>query len=624
MSAYSSTSAYITTTDCVIEKSFCQIHTHNDGLDLGVLKDDEQFGILSMKMKKTKITERPTMILFSVDNTASMEEKAYGNTTKMEVVIKTLKNIMTYLSTIDAPVYIQLYTFNLEVRSVIDTILVNKSNVEELINKIEKIAANNSTDIGHALKCANENMTEYHKINPTHQIIHIFMTDGEPTSGECNCEKLSTMVNNDFPNIFVGFGEYHNVNLLKKLSDNDTGDYQFVDNMENTSLIYGETLHRYLYPALQKVEINVENGTIYNWKTNSWVNKLYEPVIVGDIEKIYHIKTIKPYDFQCNVFGVVCSLDQDDVENGLEIYNNVQHVLNITVSGTEAVSNYYGSLSFVEDISEIDDFEESYSAYAFLVTEKEIEFYSDVPILPQLIDKKTETLEETNLAKYLYRQKTQELLYKVKESKDRDDNKIVKREMNAFFKNMRKYMKTTDLLNNKFMKNLCDDICITYRTIGTHLGAMYNISRLTTQSRQQTYSASPKSSNSSKVSDNNDTQIDDTLRINTNDGYRTNNNKIAKILPRIADAFIQNFPDIGENNLYSPIKPPQLSRSKTNDFVKDYSILKQFRLEEKMDDLLEDQPDDDNDIKNYNISTDTNSCYATESSVNTMTQISNL
>ena len=564
-------SAYIAPTISVIENSFCQIHSHSDGLDLDLLKEDEQFGILSMKMKKTKITERPTMILFSVDNTASMEEKAYGNTTKMEVVIKTLKNIMTYLSTIDAPVYIQLYTFNLEVRSVIDTTLVNKSNVEELINKIEKIAANNSTDIGHALQCANENMREYNNENPTHQIIHIFMTDGEPTSGECNAEKLSTIVNNDFPNIFVGFGEYHNVNLLKKLSDNDTGDYQFVDNMENTSLIYGETIHRYIYPALQNVEINIENGFIYNWKTNNWATKLCEPVIIGEIEKIYHIKTRTPYDFICDVYGIICSLPENDIENQQTITNEVQHLQNIIV-------------------------------------------------LPALIDTNTDNIQETNLAKYLYRQKTQELLYKAKESKNRDDNKIVKREMNEFFKNMREYMKTNNLVDDKFMKNLCDDICITYRTIGTHLGAMYNISRLTTQSRQQTYSATPKSNNSRQASNDNETQIDDDLMINPNDGYNINN---AKILPGIC-ASIRKFPAIGLDHPYSPMKPPKLSRSKTNDFVKDYSILKRFHLEENMDDVLEDDNEDDTDIKNYNISTDTNSCYATESSVNTMTQISNL
>ena len=564
-------SAYITTADSVIENSFCQIHTHSDGLYLNLLHEDEQFGILSMKMKKTKITERPTMILFSIDNTASMDEYAYGNTTKMTVVIKTLKNIMTYLSTIDAPVYVQLYTFNVEVRSIIDTILVNKSNVDELINKIEKIAANNSTDIGNALQFANENMIEYNKENPTHQIIHIFMTDGEPTIGESNSDKLSTMVNNSFPNIFVGFGEYHNVNLLKKLSDNDNGDYQFVDNMENTSLIYGETMHRYLYPALQNVKICMNNGLIYNWKTNSWVNELYEPTIIGDIEKIYHIKTKTPYDLECDVYGIICSLSETDIENQQQITNDVQHLQNIVV-------------------------------------------------LPALIDTKKETLEETNLAKYLYRQKTQELLYKAKESKNKDDIKIVKHEMNTFFKNMREYMKTNDLVDDKFMKNLCDDICITYRTIGTHLGAMYNISRLTTQSRQQTYSATPKSNNSRQASDDNESQpLDDDFMINTNDGYKKNN---AKILTGIAS--INKFPVIGLDTLYSPMKPPRLSRSKTNDFIKDYSILKRYELEEKIDDVFDDETEDDTDIKNYNVSQDTNSCYATESSVNTMTQISNL
>ena len=266
----------------------------------------------------------------------------------------------------------------------------------------------------------------------------------------------------------------------------------------------------------------------------------------------------------------------------------------------------------------IDNYEELYSAQAFLLKENELEFYSDVPILPQLINKKAEPLEETNLAKYLYRQKTQELLYKAKESKNKDDIKIVKREMNTFFKNMREYMKTNDLGSDKFMKNLCDDICITYRTIGTHLGIMYNISRLTTQSRQQTYSATPKSNNNRQLSDDNESQPDDLL-INTNDGYNINN---TKILPGII-ASINRFPVIGLDNLYSPMKPPRLSRIKTNDFVNDYSILKRYNLEDNMDDIIDDVVDD-TDIKNYNVSADTNSCYATESSVNTMTQISNL
>ena len=95
MSAYTRTSAYVTTTDCLIEKSFFQLHRHSDDFGLDVLKEEERFGTLTLKMKKTKITQRPTMILFSVDNTASMDEYAYDKTTKMSVVIKTLKNIMT-------------------------------------------------------------------------------------------------------------------------------------------------------------------------------------------------------------------------------------------------------------------------------------------------------------------------------------------------------------------------------------------------------------------------------------------------------------------------------------------------------------------------------------------------
>ena len=53
MSAYSSTSAYVTTTDCLIEKSFFQLHRDDNDFGLDVIKEDERFGTLTLKMKKT-------------------------------------------------------------------------------------------------------------------------------------------------------------------------------------------------------------------------------------------------------------------------------------------------------------------------------------------------------------------------------------------------------------------------------------------------------------------------------------------------------------------------------------------------------------------------------------------
>ena len=38
-------------------------------------------------------------------------------------------------------------------------------------------------------------------------------------------------------------------------------------------------------------EIRIEDGLIYNWKTNTWDNKLVEPIIISEVEKIYHIKS---------------------------------------------------------------------------------------------------------------------------------------------------------------------------------------------------------------------------------------------------------------------------------------------------------------------------------------------
>ena len=54
MSAYTRTSAYVTTTDCLIEKSFFQLHRDANDFGLDVIKEDERFGTLTLKMKKTK------------------------------------------------------------------------------------------------------------------------------------------------------------------------------------------------------------------------------------------------------------------------------------------------------------------------------------------------------------------------------------------------------------------------------------------------------------------------------------------------------------------------------------------------------------------------------------------
>jgi len=55
---------------------------------------------------------------------------------------------------------------------------------------------------------------------------------------------------------------------------------------------------------------------------------------------------------------------------------------------------------------------------------------------------------------------------------------------------MKKYMADNGLNDDKFLKNLCDDIYISYRTLGTRFAAMYNNARQTSQGAQRCYTVS--------------------------------------------------------------------------------------------------------------------------------------
>jgi hypothetical protein len=401
-----------------------QIHRAGDDWRPEISVDqDEFFGILKIKIAETEVTTTPIFILFTIDNTGSMQSNSgnFNRHSKMDYVKQTFKNMIHYLSNQSVDIYIRVHAFNIKVQVIIENIKISKENVAELNAKIQALDANDCTDIGLALEKAADEMANYSNLYPNHQIAHIFMTDGEPTIGDTNPIILADIVNNSFPNIFVGFGLDHNAGLMRKLSEVKNAEYQFVDNMENTSLVYGETIHRLLFPALKNVTIQMVDGFVYNWQTNEWTDSLYEPVLVGDMEKIYHVKTRHIYDLEAHVSGVSCDNE--------------------------------GTISF-----------EAYS-------------------MPQLLDGELTPLP-IDLTKYMFRQAIQEHLFL---GKDTPNIREYRSQLNMLFQKMRKYMRVNNLMDDSFMKVLCNDISLTYKFIGTRHGNMVLLSRGTSQGRQQSY-----------------------------------------------------------------------------------------------------------------------------------------
>jgi uncharacterized protein YegL len=413
-----------------------------------VTDDDETFGIIKLKMKKTKITKTPLFMLFTIDVTGSMSEIVFKSTSKMDFLKQTFINMIRYLAKQEIEVYIQINTFCDVVKKIVDITLINPDNSIEMIDKIKDLYPEGGTNIGLALETANTHMIEYKSNNKNHQFCHIFMSDGEPTVGEIIHEKLQRLVNTDYNNVFVGFGTSHNAQLFNLFAELKKSEYYFVDNLENTGFVYGEIIHQFLYPALLNTRLQVTDGMLYDWKTNQWVDKIETDIIVSECEKIYHFKTKVIDDFEVELYGVNASFpDEQSISSDNVVMNSDEFVL-----------------------------------------------LDETTIMPDLIDFDTGSIIDNNdLTKYIFRQRVQELLY-IGKSKindyQSDGNSEFENKLKNIFKLMRRYMKENDLLDDNFMKMLCDDICILYKSLSSSLGYMYTSARSTSQGRQTSYNIS--------------------------------------------------------------------------------------------------------------------------------------
>jgi len=422
--------------------------------------DDYKFGILRVDMVKKDVTKNPVSILFTIDHSASMNDTCSDGKTKLEHVKYTLKKIFEELSNKNCDIEVCVLLFDNKCKLLIDFVKINESVLPELVSKIQNIREQGSTNINKALQ---ETQSIISNIQ-NRKCYHIFMTDGEANEGECDPYKLLEMVNNKITNIFVGFGIDHDSTLLRVLCKNgQNNEYKFVDQIEKSGMVYGEIIHNILYCLIDNPVLKINFGEIYDWKNNSWVEKIFIQDLVSETEKIFHIRTKTP-----NVI--------------------------------------YGEILRRENDAEIN--------------------IMKVEVLPELVDNNKNILSN-DLTPFMFRQKTQEFMYEAIELmekgkvknwnnknvqfsqnindydfnlfslpiknvkpkkqihiKDNSKEKI-KNEIKSFIEKMMSYTKEEkDQEYNSMIKLLCDDLYICYKTINTNQGIMYTASRQTSQGNQ--------------------------------------------------------------------------------------------------------------------------------------------
>jgi uncharacterized protein YegL len=412
-----------------IKNAYYMLSDNNLPID-PVCDSNYKFGVLVVDVNEVPVTLSPIFILFTVDSTGSMSDYVTSHTTKMQYVIQTLKSIIKYLSTQLTDVYVQINTFNETVDELIPPIKVTTENVKDITSKINTIEADGTTNIENALKSATSSIHKHSNMNPNHSCVHIFMTDGEPNSGASTSTELLNHVSNNYLSINIGFGTDHNAKLLCELSSNSNSEYHFIDRVENASIIYGESLHKVLYPAINNVNINIENGAIYDWNTNEWNESLYENTIIGDVKKYYHIKT-------------------STVES-----------LNISLTGTI--------------FNKLDN-----NQMKTLYLEEKIEK------LPDLIDINGDIVTEHTISKFAFRQCVLELLYKSIHTKINKENiEELKSDIQSLFRVLRTFANDNELIKDGIIKQLMNDLYLAYWNVGNVYGDIYIYGRHTSQGNQ--------------------------------------------------------------------------------------------------------------------------------------------
>jgi len=409
---------------------------------------NEQFGILEITVSKTKLYKNPIYLELDVDTSGSMENDDDCFQTKMHFVKKTLENMFEFLSQQkDATIYVKVNCFDNTYVNIIPITKITMDNHMEMIHKINNIKCGGCTNIEKTFSQSGNSIRDYKEKNPTHKVVYILLTDGNPTVGNIDISYLKYIKPNA-NNKCIGYGKDHNSELLI-----ECGDYYFINDFENTGKVYGEILHKLLYPALENIEIFMKNGMIYDTKTNSWESSINESEMYSQQTRTFHIKCnkLESMKTEANIFGTIAGRIDRDLEEG--------------------------------EIEEVGNMEELCTAV----------------VLPDLLNN-DDTICPVDLRKYMYRQKTQELLFEsIEYSKLKYKPISYKEKLQEFFKNMRSYMRDNDLLEDSFMKLLCDDIYVSFKTFEMDNSEMYVVSRHIGQCNQ-----TPCRANSQRLEDSDD------------------------------------------------------------------------------------------------------------------------
>lgn len=424
-----------------------QEQTHNTyNFNLFPDNPNQKFGTLEIKIADTPMLTAHHVLDTNCDMSGSMDDNCSDGKTKMQHAKHTLKNIVTALSkTPGTSVTMATYAFDDKVETVFQDTEITKDpeTTDHLRLQLDQMQPRGGTDIYQALnmQATRAKNRAQKKIRQT----NITLTDGQANQGKSTSyAEMAKQVAPNCTNVFIGFGHDHNAVGLHQLADaQPNGHYFYVAEIEKAALVFGEVIHQMLYTALKNVIIQVENAEIYDYKTNAWSKELKIPSIVSEATKTYHLRSTTPDD------TVVKILAQSEIH------------------------------------------EEE--------TEESTLISDDNTPLPNLINAETEQTFPTDLSAHMFRQRTQELLYKAHEHSItseiqtpttptreayKEKSKTIRKDIVEFTRFMQQYATENGLENDDLINTLIADLTVIAKTFGGPRSALYTMSKSSSQGRQ--------------------------------------------------------------------------------------------------------------------------------------------
>jgi len=206
----------------------------------------------SIEVDKSNIEDKDITFILDVSGSMSGE--------KLEQAKKALLYCINNLNQDDN---FNIIRFSTEAYSLFKKIqIADKENKVQAKKFIDELQAIGGTNIEEAFELA---FKEYHNSNRPHFVV--FITDGKPTIGEMNDDKLVKKIlnsNNNNTRIFTfGVGDEINTHLLDKLTDATKAWRTYVGNDEDIEIKVSNFYDKIQSPVLSDIKLDFDNIEVY-------------------------------------------------------------------------------------------------------------------------------------------------------------------------------------------------------------------------------------------------------------------------------------------------------------------------------------------------------------------------